>query len=71
MLSKSRFLAGLQCPLRLWHQVNTPQLAAEGSPARSLCMKYENFGITLGELSTGNTGNRGDGRNHLILTHQK
>jgi hypothetical protein len=29
MLSKSRFLAGLQCPLRLWHQCYNPHLAAE------------------------------------------
>ena len=34
MLSKSRFLAGLQCPLRLWHQVYNPKLAAEVSPAQ-------------------------------------
>jgi len=34
MLSKSRFLAGLQCPLRLWHQVYNPKLAAKVSPAQ-------------------------------------
>jgi len=34
MLSKSRFLAGLQCPLRLWHQIYNPRLAAEVSPAQ-------------------------------------
>lgn len=32
MLSKSRFLAGLQCPLRLWYQVYNPGLAGEVSP---------------------------------------
>ncbi|MBW1692213.1 MAG: DUF2779 domain-containing protein [Deltaproteobacteria bacterium] len=34
MLSKSRFLAGLQCPLRLWHQCYNPHLAAEVSPGQ-------------------------------------
>lgn len=34
MLSKSRFLAGLQCPLRLWHQCYNPHLAAEVSPVQ-------------------------------------
>ena len=34
MLSKSRFLAGLQCPLRLWHQCYNPHLAAEISPVQ-------------------------------------
>jgi len=27
MLFKSRFIAGLQCPLRLWHQCYNPKLA--------------------------------------------
>lgn len=34
MLSKSRFLAGYQCPLRLWHQCYNPYLASEVSPAQ-------------------------------------
>jgi predicted RecB family nuclease len=34
MLSKSRFLAGLQCPLRLWNQCYNPNLAAEVSPGQ-------------------------------------
>jgi predicted RecB family nuclease len=34
MLSKSRFLAGLQCPLRLWNQCYRPGLAVEVSPAQ-------------------------------------
>ncbi|UCE50944.1 MAG: DUF2779 domain-containing protein [Desulfobacterales bacterium] len=33
-LSKSRFLAGLQCHLRLWYQCYAPQLASEISPAK-------------------------------------
>jgi len=32
ILSKSRFLAGLQCHLRLWHQCYNPGLASEVSP---------------------------------------
>ena len=31
-LSKSRYLVGLQCPLRLWHQCYSPDLASEISP---------------------------------------
>ncbi len=34
MLSKSRFLAGHQCPLRLWHQCYNPHLASEVSPVQ-------------------------------------
>jgi hypothetical protein len=34
MLSKSRFLAGIQCPLRLWNQCYNPNLAAEISPSQ-------------------------------------
>lgn len=33
-LSKSRYLAGLQCPLRLWHQCYNRELASESSPAQ-------------------------------------
>ncbi len=33
-LSKSRFLAGLQCPLRLWHRCYNPHLASEVSPVQ-------------------------------------
>jgi hypothetical protein len=33
-LSKSRFLAGLQCPLRLWHQCYTRELALDVSPVQ-------------------------------------
>jgi predicted RecB family nuclease len=32
LLSKSRFLAGLQCPLRLWYLCNEPEKAAPLSP---------------------------------------
>ena len=34
LLSKSRFLAGLQCQLRLWHQCYNRELASEISPAQ-------------------------------------
>jgi hypothetical protein len=34
MLSKSKYLAGLQCPLRLWHQCYNPHLASPVSPAK-------------------------------------
>lgn len=33
-LSKSRFLAGLECPLRLWYQCYNRELATEPSPAQ-------------------------------------
>jgi len=34
LLSKSRFVAGLQCPLRLWYTCYQPELASETSPAK-------------------------------------
>jgi hypothetical protein len=34
MLSKSKYLAGLQCPLRLWHQCYNPHLAPPVPPAK-------------------------------------
>ena len=34
MLSKSRFLAGLHCPLNLWYQCYNRELASEVSPAQ-------------------------------------
>ena len=33
-LSKSRFLAGLQCPLRLWNQCYRGNLATKPSPSK-------------------------------------
>ncbi|MCK4728032.1 MAG: hypothetical protein KAT27_03835 [Desulfobacterales bacterium] len=33
-LSKSRFVAGLQCPLRLWHLCYNPDLAPKVSPVQ-------------------------------------
>jgi hypothetical protein len=48
-LSKSRFLAGLQCPLRLWYQCFEPQLAAEISPAKQALF---NTGHAVGRLAT-------------------
>ncbi|MFQ6078505.1 MAG: DUF2779 domain-containing protein [Thermodesulfobacteriota bacterium] len=35
-LSKSRFLAGLQCHLRLWYKCYEPELASEPTPAQQL-----------------------------------
>ena len=34
LLSKSRFLAGLQCPLRLWYSCYKQELASEPTPAQ-------------------------------------
>jgi len=49
MLSKSRFLAGRQCPLRLWHQCYNPDLASEVSPARQAIF---DTGHDVGKLAT-------------------
>ncbi len=50
LLSKSRFLAGLQCPLRLWYQCYEPQLAAEVRPALQAVF---DTGHEVGRLATG------------------
>jgi hypothetical protein len=52
MLSKSPFLTGLQCPLRLWYQVYNPKLAAEVSPALAPSMEYENPAIREGSMAS-------------------
>jgi len=49
MLSKSRYLAGLQCPLRLWYQCYNPELAAEVSPTQQAIF---DTGHEVGELAT-------------------
>ena len=49
MLSKSRFLAGLQCHLRLWHQCYNRNLATEVSPAQQAIF---DVGHKVGELAT-------------------
>jgi predicted RecB family nuclease len=49
MLSKSKFLAGLQCPLRLWHQCYNPELATPASPAQQALF---DTGHQVGELAT-------------------
>ena len=49
-LSKSRFLAGLQCHLRLWYQCFAPHLAAEISPAQQAVF---DTGHEVGRLATG------------------
>ena len=49
MLSKSRFLAGLQCPLRLWHQCYNRDLASEVSPVQQTVF---DTGHEVGRLAT-------------------
>jgi hypothetical protein len=49
LLSKSRFLAGLQCPLRLWYQCYEPRLAGEISPAKQALLET---GHRVGRLAT-------------------
>ncbi|MGD2271519.1 MAG: DUF2779 domain-containing protein [Desulfobacterales bacterium] len=49
MLSKSRFLAGLQCPLRLWYQCYERHLAPEISPAQQALF---DTGHEIGKLAT-------------------
>ena len=48
-LSKSRYLAGLQCPLRLWHQCYSPELASEISPFQQALF---DTGHAVGRLAT-------------------
>ena len=50
LLSKSRFLAGLQCPLRLWYQCYQPQLALAVRPAQQAVF---DMGQEVGRLATG------------------
>ncbi len=47
-LSKSRFLAGLQCPLRLWYTCYEPKLASETTPAQQAIL---DTGHEVGELA--------------------
>ena len=49
LLSKSRFLAGLQCPLRLWYQCFEPGLAGEISPVKQALF---DTGHSVGRLAT-------------------
>ena len=49
MLSKSRFLAGLQCPLRLWHECYNMKLASEVSPVQQAVF---DAGHEVGRLAT-------------------
>lgn len=49
MLSKSRFLAGMQCPLRLWHRCYNPDLASEVSPVQQAIF---DTGHEVGKLAT-------------------
>jgi predicted RecB family nuclease len=49
MLSKSKYLAGLQCPLRLWYQCYSPELATPASPAQQALF---DTGHQVGELAT-------------------
>jgi predicted RecB family nuclease len=49
MLSKSRFLAGLHCPLNLWYQCYNRDLASEASPAQQAIF---DMGHEVGRLAT-------------------
>jgi hypothetical protein len=49
MLSKSRFLAGTQCHLRLWHQCYNRELASEITPAQQAIF---DAGQEVGRLAT-------------------
>jgi hypothetical protein len=49
MLSKSRFLAGLQCPLRLWYQCYNRKLATPASPTQQAIF---DMGHEVGLLAT-------------------
>jgi hypothetical protein len=49
MLSKSKYLAGLQCPLRLWHQCFNLDLASPTSPAQQALF---DTGHEVGRLAT-------------------
>jgi predicted RecB family nuclease len=49
MLSKSKYLAGLQCPLRLWHQCFNPDLA---SPVSQSQQALFDTGHEVGRLAT-------------------
>jgi predicted RecB family nuclease len=49
MLSKSKYLAGLQCPLRLWHQCFNPDLASPVSPTQQALF---DTGHDVGRLAT-------------------
>jgi predicted RecB family nuclease len=50
LLSKSRFLAGLQCQLRLWYQCYQPELASAVSAAQEAMFQA---GREVGTLATG------------------
>jgi hypothetical protein len=49
MLSKSKYLAGLQCPLRLWHQCYNQHLASPVSAAKQALF---DMGHEVGRLAT-------------------
>ena len=49
LLSKSRFIAGLQCGLRLWHECYNPDLASQISGAQQAIF---DMGHEVGELAT-------------------
>ena len=49
MLSKSRFIAGLQCPLRLWYQCYNSELATKPPPSKQALF---DMGHEVGRLAT-------------------
>ncbi|NIM99398.1 MAG: DUF2779 domain-containing protein, partial [candidate division Zixibacteria bacterium] len=48
LLSKSKFVAGIQCPLRLWYQCYEPELATPPTPAQQAIF---DMGTRVGELA--------------------
>jgi hypothetical protein len=65
MLSKSKYLAGLQCPLRLWHQCYNPHLAPPVPPAKqSLFDTGHEVGLLATRLYQGGVLVETDPRRH-------
>jgi predicted RecB family nuclease len=61
LLSKSRFVAGCQCPKRLWFQVYQPELAEETDAASEAIMEQGNeVGVLARQLFPGGVEVRGD-----------
>jgi hypothetical protein len=67
MLSKSRFIAGLQCPLRLWYQCFNRELTSEITPAQQAIFST---GHEVGRLAT-NLYPGGVGIKEDYLHHQE
>ena len=62
-LSKSRFVAGCQCPKRLWFQVHEPELAAApDAAAEAILQQGQEVGLLARELCPGGVEVDGAGR---------